>query len=677
VDKRADIWAFGVVLYEMLTGRRLFQGETVTDTIAAVVTREPDWSALPAGTPANVRRLLDRCLRKDVKTRLRDIGEALVLLDEPEASAPAASALRARLAWMLAAAFALSTLALVVLRPRPKLSDPGPAIARFQISLVDGTTWPTNNNATQWAPSPDGSNLAMIAADLSTGKNALWVRPLGSASEHRLDKTEGANFPFWAPDGHSIGFFAENKLKRVALSGGSVQTVCEVASGADGGSWGQDGTILFAAVNGPLMRVSATGGIPRPASLLAEGETWHSWPQFLPGGRHVLCLAENKDAANNAIYVQELDSTKRVRVLNNLTRAVWSPPGYLLFVREGTLFAQRMDAKTFQVEGEARAVAQDVATNDANGRSSFAVSENGVLAYRHGAAVEMKQLTWRGHDGKAIGKVGAPGKILNPTLSPDGKNVAVLMGDVEADMDAWVLNLANGVPARLTRDAKAWLVYDVMVWSPDSQRLAISQGNGVIKVITLASEEIVPLTKENARAWDWSPDGRSILCTDIPRPRRVRLLSLTEEAKLPAIPDPPYNQTQYRFSPDGQYVVYASNESGQQEIYVASFPSFAIKRKISSGGAMFPVWPKGGGKEIFYRSNDGWMMSAEIHTGANIEASIPKPLFRFGRGRPTLNRFAVSADSGRFLIAEAVQDSDAEKLEITLVLNWAAEVKLQ
>jgi hypothetical protein len=259
------------------------------------MTREPDWSALPADTPANVRRLLDRCLRRDLKTRLRDIGEALVLLDEPEASAPTPSALRARLAWILAAAFALSTLAMAVLWLRTKPSDPGPGVARFQIPLVPGTTWPANNNATQWAPSPDGNNLAMIAADSSTGKNALWVRPLGSASAHRLDKTEGANFPFWSPDGHSIGFFAENKLKRVALSGGSVQIVCDVASGADGGSWGEDGTILFAAVNGPLMRVNATGGNPRPASVLAEGETWHSWPPFLPDGRHVLYLAENKE----------------------------------------------------------------------------------------------------------------------------------------------------------------------------------------------------------------------------------------------------------------------------------------------------------------------------------------------------------------------------------------------
>ncbi len=498
--------------------------------------------------------------------------------------------------------------------------------------------------------------------------------------------------PFWSPDGQFIAFFAANKLKRVAVSGGGVQTVCEVFKGsaaggaAEGGAWGQDGAIIYAVTNSPLMRVLAMGGMAQPVTALTKGERLHAFPQFLPGGRHVLYLAMSEDPANRTIYVQELGSAKRVRVLQNLTRAMWSPPpaprrldqeGYLLFVREGTLFAQRMDAKTFKMEGEALAVAQEVRANDGNGVSSFAVSGNGVLAYRSGALLRTTQLTWRGRDGSVLGTVGAPGRIISPALSPDGKSVVVLVGDLELEMDAWVMDLATGVFTRMTRDAKASIYDAPPAWSPDSQRLAITRSHGGPEEITLASGEVISLTKEPVSAWGWSPDGRSILCAvQTIAARRILLLSLADGAKLQTILDTPYGKSEFRFSPDGQYLVYVSAESGTKEIYVASFPSFAVKRKVSSGGGNFPVWAKGG-KEIFYRSNDGSMMQAEVQTGANIEASIPKPLFQFGSGVDVLNRFAVTADGQRFLTSEPVQNDEAEKPEITLVLNWAAEMKQQ
>jgi Tol biopolymer transport system component/predicted Ser/Thr protein kinase len=671
-DKRADIWAFGVVLYELLAGKMLFGGgETVSDSLAAVLTREPDFKALPANTPPRVRRLLERCLRKDSKQRLRDIGEARILLDEPEAEAPVAAPRRSWLPWVVAA---LALLGAGGAWLRPKTSDPGPGVSRFLIPLPPGTSMPVAGAATQWVPSPDGRNLALIAADTASGETALWVRPLGATSAHRLDKTEGANLPFWSPDGQFIAFFAEEKLQRVAVSGGSVQTVCEVptratgATAGDGGTWNQEGVIVFAGFGTgvPLMRVPAVGGVPTAVTALEKDEVWHSWPQFLPDGRHLLYFAVNKEAADGAIYVQELGSTKRVFVLKNTTRGMWAPPGYLLFVREGTLFAQRMDAKTFQLEGEPLAVAQDVAVNESNGRNAFAVSRNGVLAYRSGTSSRIRQLTWYGREGKPLGAVSKPGELRNASLSPDEKSLAVSVGAI-GKLDTWVMDLTSGVITRMTRDSRGSLSRPV--WSPDSQRLVVTRYGGGIQEITLASGKVTPLGEDFCDPEDWSPDGRSILCND-QNARRLSLLSLADGAKLQTILDTPYRKTSFRFTPDGQFVVYVSYESGPPEIYVASFPSFAAKRKISNGGARSPVWAKSG-KEIFYRADNGTLMNAEIRTGSKIEAGIPKPLFKHGTGALSL----VAADGKRFLINEPVQKGEGERPEISLVLNWAADIK--
>ncbi|MGO9259372.1 MAG: hypothetical protein ACLQU1_24115 [Bryobacteraceae bacterium] len=472
------------------------------------------------------------------------------------------------------------------------------------------------------------------------------------------------------------------------MSGGSVQTVCDLPRGstaltaANGGAWNQDGSIVFAGYNGPLLRVPAMGGMPQPATALAKGELSHVWPQLLPDGRHVLYLARSGDAANHAIYVQELGSSLRVQVLKSLTRAMWSPPpaprrpdeeGYLLFIREGTLFAQRMDPKRLTLEGEALAVAQEVVANEGNGRSTFAVSRNGVLAYRSGASGRTTQLTWRGRDGKVLGVVGPPGELTNPSLSPDEKSVALLVGST--NVDTWVVDLATGVFTRMTRDGKASIL-SVPAWSPDSQRLAVSQRGGAgAQEIDVASGKVTSLGKEAGYVEDWTPDGRSILCND-PSSSRLWLLSLAEGPKLRTIIETPYRTQSFRFTPDGKYVVYTSNESGPSEVYVASFPSFAVKRKVSTGGALYPVWANGG-KEIFYRANDGTMMEVEVRTGSTIEAGIPKPLFKFGVAGTFGNQFGVTADGKRFLINEPVQTDEIQKPEISLVLNWAAEIKQQ
>jgi Tol biopolymer transport system component len=416
------------------------------------------------------------------------------------------------------------------------------------------------------------------------------------------------------------------------------------------------------------MRVPAVGGVPTAVTGLEKDELSHSWPQFLPDGRHLLYFAVNKKPADSVIYVQEPGSAMRVPVLKNTTRAVWAPPGYLLFVREGTLFAQRMDAKTFQLKAEPLAVAQDIATNERNGRNAFAVSQNGVLAYRSGTTSSLRQLTWYNREGKRLGVAGKPGEFNSPSLSPDEKSLAVLVGTSEK-YDTWVMDLASGLLTRMTRDFRD--DDSAPAWSPDSQRLAITQTNGGIQEITVASGKARLLTKELLTAEDWSPDGRSLVCND-PNGNRLSLLLLADGARLQTILDTPYGKITFRLSPDGQYVVYASDESGQGEVYVASFPSFAVKRKVSTSGGHVPVWAKSG-KEIFYRAVDGTLMSAEIRTAPNLVAGTPKTLFK-DEGN-IFTRFAVTADGKRFLVNESIQKDETDKLEIMLVLNWAADIK--
>jgi serine/threonine protein kinase len=678
VDKRADIWAFGVVLYEMLTGQRLFgDGRNIPDSLNAVLTREPDFEALPNSTPPRVRRLLELCLRKDRKLRLQAIGDARILLDEAEPETPGASwPARRWIPWSVAGVLGIALLASLGAWLRPNTSELGPGEARFLLPLPPGTSAGVPIMSTEAVPSPDGRHLAIVALDSSSGKQSLWVRPLGATSPQRVEKTEEAGSPFWSPDSQHIGFFAEGRLKRVAVSGGTVQTICEVAKSAsasafgDGGTWNQEGVIVFAVYGAtpgaPLMRVPAVGGVPTAVTALEKDEMWHSGPQFLPDGRHLLYFAVNKEEENSAIYVQELGTTKRVLVLKNTTRGLWAPPGYLLFIREGTLFAQRMNAKTFQLKGEPAAVAQDVAFNERNGRNALAVSRNGVLAYR-GAASRIRQFTWYDREGKPLGTVGKPGEFMDPSLSPDEKSVAMSVG-TPGKLDTWVMDLTSGVMTRMTRDSQEAL-HSTPAWSPDSQRLAVTQITTGIQVVALASGKVTPLTKEFLVAEDWSPDGTSILCT---AGSRLSLLLLAGGARLQTILDTPYSKGDFRFSPDGRYVVYVSSESGQDEVYVASFPTLAAKRKISSSGGRYPVCAKGG-KEILYLAADATLMSAEIRTGSNLVAGTPKPLFKATGS--DMGRFAVTADGKRFLINEPVQKTEGEKPDITLVLNWAAGIR--
>jgi Tol biopolymer transport system component len=505
--------------------------------------------------------------------------------------------------------------------------------------------------------------------------NSLWLRPLNATSAHKLDQTEGASFPFWSPDGRFLAFFTEDKLKRIDLAGGAIHTICDLGSSTsnqrgvngNGGAWSKDGVILFARFNGPLMRVPAQGGIASPATSLDKGENVHIWPQFLPDGRHFLYLARGRDPASQAVWVQELGSPQRVLVQKNGSRAVWTPQGFLLFTRDEDLFAQRINARTFHLEGEPVAVAEGVLTNLNIGRSTFAVSDNGLLVYRTGVLQRDSQLTWRDRGGKMVGQPGKPGPIDSLDLSPDGKRVALLMGP-QAAADLWIMEVADGVIAPLTHDARIRTSFPI-TWSRDSKRILISGLSG-IQAISADSGQIDSFTSQPLVGEDWMPDGNSIECSTSDGKQRF-LLPLSAGATPQPLFTTPYSVTNVRISPDGKYVVYQSTEMGPTEIFVASFPSLSQKRRISTNGGATPLWTKGGKEVVYAQSAD--LVGVEIRTGGGgIEIGERKTLFSTVGTQGS--RFGVSADGQRFLLREVQAQATPEVPQLTIMLNWFAEI---
>jgi eukaryotic-like serine/threonine-protein kinase len=441
VDKRTDIWAFGCVLYEMLTGQIAFRGETISDTIAAVLDREPNWTALPAATPWTIRRLLQRCLEKDPKRRLRDIADARLELDE-ELSGPERAGLGERpqterlshvppSRWIYAVGISLLVLGTAFgwwVHSRPSVVERG--AVRIDVSPPAGTKFVVGFGAI----SPDGQFLTFVVQ--SPSGPTLWVRALDSQAAHELPGTDGAAFPFWSPDSRSLGFFASGKLRRIDIAGGTPTEICDVPAGR-GGTWNADGVIVYNAVNdGPLLQVLATGGAPRPLTALdvTKHENSHRNPTFLPDGRHFLYFIRSDDREIRGIYVGSVERPQeRIRVVPSDFSGVYSPgqderSGYLLWLRNGALVAQPLDAERFTVSGEAVTVADSIRQIGApNALSPVSVSRDGTLVY--GSSPEPHyQLTWYGRDGKPVGTVGTPDAYLDLRISPDGQRVAVMSG---------------------------------------------------------------------------------------------------------------------------------------------------------------------------------------------------------------------------------------------------------
>jgi eukaryotic-like serine/threonine-protein kinase len=573
VDKRADIWAFGVVLYEMLTGRPLFTGETLSDILVSVLSREPDWKRVPV----KAHRLLRRCLEKDPQRRLRDIGDAIALVeDAPQATAPSQS----RLGWAAWAVAGVLAVALGVVAYRHAAEEKA-RVLRFTVPLPEKTTFEVVNILTTSVPalSPDGRHLAFVAN--GDGRDSLWVRDLDSLAARALPGTDGALDPFWSPDSRVIAFFAGGKLKKIEVAGGPALTLCDTAYNPRGGSWNQDNVIVFASDSfRGLYRVAAAGGTATPLTELDQTvpENSHRFPWFLPDGRHFLYLARSgTDPGKDAVYVGDLESKTRRRVAAVSSNAVYVP-GYLLFLRGQTLMAQPFDAAKARITGEAVPIAEQVDYIFSNRQAEFSASQNGVLAYTSGVSTATYQLTWMDRSGKALGTLGAPGGLSRPAISPDGNTVAVDRRDPGSGLtDVWLYDLMHGTNSRFTLGPQ---LNDAPVWSPDGGHIAFraNQANGMPNVYqraTRGAAQDEALDKALRMPMDWSRDGRYIIEETQPVSSTgfdIWVLPLFGERKPFPYLQTKFNERLPKLSPNGEWLAYQSNDSGRYEVYVQTFP---------------------------------------------------------------------------------------------------------
>jgi Tol biopolymer transport system component len=725
VDRRTDIWAFGCVFFEMLTGRQAFNGETVTDVIAAVVNGQPDWSALPPTTPIRIRTLLAHCVKKDPSKRLPHICVARLEIEDAVADPHAIAstnapggATRARTAvpWAIAVVglATAGTLGAMMLGHR---EVPTFGAVRFELATAGDVTLGHNVTgrgtgppAPHFAPSPNGRLITYVAYRAGQ-KPQLWVRRLDELSARVLPGTEDAAFPFWSPDSRFIGFFAQGKLKKIDVSGGPPLTVCDAAAG-EGGTWNRDNIIVFARDSASgLFRVSAGGGGPTPVTTLdaASGEVSHSWAQFLPDGRHFLYLAMRGAIGGSAavpdfraIFVGSLDSADRTLVLPGVLRAAYGG-GHLLFLREATLMAQPFDARTMRLAGDPVPIADGIANNIGNGRTALNLSDNGVLAYRRGitAGSGREVLVWRDRSGRRLGVVGAAADYVEAQLSPDARMVAVLIGNrAVADPtaagpqrgDLWLLDLGrNAIPTRLTsREDQPKMGLE---WSVDGRRVAFMgvdgpQRGGVYaqSVPSVGDAELLfafegmARTEGGYRPTSWSPDGRFMALTHVDLGKAhgdMELLPRFGDRKPTVLLQSTFNYDNAAFSPDGRWIAYTSDKDGASEVYVRAFPKGDREWRLSEREGNAPKW-RGDGRELFYwNSPSHSMMAAPIRSDGSFEPGTPVQLFELGfMPHGGVGQYSVTADGQRFLIIEtenvASQQGQASEAAIEVVLDWTA-----
>jgi Tol biopolymer transport system component len=695
VDRRADIWAFGVVLYEMLTGQRGYEAEDVSDTLAAVLTRDLDWKTLPTDVPPRLAALLRDCLVRDPKQRLRDIGDARRVLDQIIAGVPDPAAVigsaqsRTRpwgaqaLPWAVAALALVgaAALAFVHFRETPQTQHS----VRFQIPA------PEKSRIGAFAFSPDGRYLAFATggsfAGVGGGTSKLWLRSLASLDARAVPGTEGTSvLPgqfFWSPDSEVIGFVTQDgKLKKVSINGGPPQTLVSGVTPITRGAWGRDGIILLVRGPGaPIQRVPDVGGPVVDVTKKIDGQSRFQ-PHFLPDGRHFLYYVIGASSEINGIYVTSLEADAQAkRLLPDSTATEYAPskvPGrsaYLLFVRETTLMAQPFDADTVTLTGRMFPVAESV------GR--FSVSQNGALAYMAGGPPSRRQeLIWVDRSGTPLGVAAAAAGYHAVRSSPDEKSIAFDRTE-EGNTDVWVLDLVRGVPSRITFDPAT---DNLPIWSHDGRRILwLSRRSGVVDLYIKAAsgtgqdEKFTTMGTVNGWATDWSPDGKFVLYQR-PGDETGQDLWMApqstaasgEPQKPSAYLASPFNEANGVFSPDGRWIAYESDESGRPEVYVQGFPLTNQKVQISSGGGTDAAWSKNGG-ELFYLAADRNLTAVPYRsTAATFEPGVGKVLFPVP-GNFVRRSYAVTGDGRRFLIGKSVDEDISEP--ISVVLNWLDELK--
>jgi serine/threonine protein kinase/Tol biopolymer transport system component len=683
VDRRADIWAFGVILYEMVTGRRLFEGEDLTDTLAAVVRERPDLGAAPDA----LRPLLEKCLEKDPKKRLRHIS-GLHLLLERTAPAPAAvmqARGKSRFAlapWAVAAVAlaALGTLAFMHFREIP-LEPPATV---FHVEPPPETAFV--NPYGGFAPSPDGRYVVLTVR--SQGSNQLWLRPMDSILARPLPGTEDGVFPTWSPDSNSVAFYAGGKLKRIEITGGGAITLADAVDTlvSATGTWSRDGVILFGSSQG-LWRVSAAGG---GAALLiktepAQKETGLGYPQFLPDGRRFLYFVAGTDPSVQGVYGSSLDDlSRRQLIVRTAAKGVYVPgrgtaPDYLLWMQEQTLRAQRFDPDALRLAGDPISVAEDIGLNPSNNmRAAFWASDSGLLIYFAAPTLRRRPVVWISREGKQLGVAAPEDTYSRIALAPDGQRLAVTKIDAR-NRDVWVREFARPVMPRLTYSADP---DDIPVWSPDSTQIAFSSSrdDGVMQIYRkdasgAGQEERLTDGPNSKLALDWSRDGKYILYRELnpETGRDLMALPLDGDRKPIAVVKTQYNESTGAFSPDGKWVAYASNDSAPTQLYVQAFPGAAGapagRWQISTDGAYEVKWR---GNELYYQTQDGRVMAAAVQASPQgIRAETPRDLFKAPFQAGGLHEFDVSADGQRFLLI-LNPNTEGNTDRLTVVLNWQA-----
>jgi eukaryotic-like serine/threonine-protein kinase len=683
VDGRSDIFSLGAVLYEMVTGKRAFEGKSQLSVASAILEKEPEpISATKPMTPPALDHAVKKCLAKLPDERWQsasDLASELKWISESGLQAGVAGRVPAvrrrweRAGWLLAATFFLLMMAAGAAWWRASNRRPHPMYFHTSVPFA----------ANDLALSPDGRTLMMVAYSAQANNYMLWTYEVGSRRTSSMGGTQGASYPFWSPDGRSIGFFADGKLKKVDVSGGQPQVLCDAPNGR-GGTWNRDGVIVFAPDGfGGLFRVSSRGGTPvemtKPdASRL---ETSHRWLVFLQDGRHFLYLGANfsGQSEKNAVFLGSLDSQESRLLVSTSANAVYTEPGYLLYLRDNkTLVSQPFDRRNYVLSGEPHTLSDEVLYFPTVGRAVFTVSNGEVLITQTAKGASLSQLTWFDRSGKPTGTVGVPELFNNVRLSPDGHSVAADQTELGGrNTDIWIFDRARGAATRLTFDPSG---HQTPIWSPDGKQiLYVSNRNLGIRIHLKnadgsGSEEDVadigPASSGNA--WDWSREAKHILFR---KANELWYLSWPERVAKPLL-QAKWTVRNAQFSPDGRWMAYASNETGSMEIYVSPFPGANGKWQVSSAGGQEPRWRQDG-KELFYLSPDGKMTAVPAKMGASFEAASPVALFQTHRRQPVsvqdVFSYDVSADGQRFLIITKMDEANAAPLSV--LLNWTSEME--
>jgi Tol biopolymer transport system component len=673
-DVRSDLWAFGCVLYEMATGRRAFEGKSQASLIGSIMHSEPAplVTAAPLAPPA-LDSLIRACLAKDPDERVQTAHDVKLQLtwiaSAGSQSGVAAPALPKRavsrepIAWAVAA-LAIAAAAFIAWRSgAPPRAAVGLQI-RFTMPMPSGV-----NPQNMPRISPDGRYVAFQAVD-SLNRTMIWVRPLNSLAVNPLPGTEGSLTPFWSPDSRYLGFVAGGKLKRIPVGGGPADVICDAPTGSDG-SWSKDGVILFdGAGSDPIRRVSAAGGV---AAEEMPGDTAHEagWPAFMPDGKHYFYSLIDKNGVTDA-YLGTLGSKKGARLGITGSRVEYSPDGYLLFARDRSLLAQRFDAGSRKLVGDPFPIAEDLPVAG-NGLANFSVSGNGILVYR-ATGSPRSRLVWLDRDGREVQELEGAADYRAPALSPDGNRIAIRRNN-GTNLDIWIVDPARGTTTRFTFDPGQ---DGNPLWSPDGSQIAWSSdrdgifGFWIKSASGMGADQLVTKVAGDGAATDWSRDGKYVLyqATSPQTGADIYLIPMTGSDHTPKpLLNSPFNEVRARFSPDGRWIAYQSNESGRAEIYAASFTGPAGKWQISTSGGTDPAWSHDSG-ELFFISSDQHFMEVPIQAGATFTPGTPRMLFRvLPETGVRRNVYDVSPDGKRFLFLLPVGDTNTP---MTVAVNWHA-----